>query len=74
VLSEVVTTEVSFKPLSEQEIADYCATNEPFDKAGSYGIQGYAGRFVTNLNGSYFAVMGLPLFETEQLLEEFSRR
>ena len=72
-LSEVVTTEVSFKPLSEQEISDYCATNEPFDKAGSYGIQGKAGRFVTNLNGSYFAVMGLPLFETEQLLEKFSR-
>lgn len=73
VLSEVITTEVSFKTLSQQEISDYCATNEPFDKAGSYGIQGYAGRFVTNLNGSYFAVMGLPLFETEQLLKEFTR-
>lgn len=71
VKSQVVTTDVTFKELSQQEIKDYCATKEPFDKAGSYGIQGGAGRFVTKLNGSYFAVMGLPLYETEQLLAEF---
>lgn len=69
--SQLVTTDVTFKELSQQEIKDYCATKEPFDKAGSYGIQGGAGRFVTQLNGSYFAVMGLPLYETEQLLAEF---
>lgn len=71
VKSQLVTTDVTFKELSQQEIKDYCATKEPFDKAGSYGIQGGAGRFVTKLNGSYFAVMGLPLYETEQLLAEF---
>jgi septum formation protein len=71
VKSMLVTTEVTFKHLSQQEINDYCATKEPLDKAGSYGIQGGAGRFVTNLNGSYFAVMGLPLYETEKLLNEF---
>ena len=71
VMSEVVITSVTFKQLSSAEIESYCATNEPFDKAGSYGIQGIAGRFVTNINGSYFAVMGLPLYETEQLLAKF---
>ncbi|MEI4548395.1 Maf family protein [Pseudoalteromonas spongiae] len=71
VMSQLVVTDVSFKQLSQQEVNDYCATNEPFDKAGSYGIQGGAGRFVTKLNGSYFAVMGLPLYETEQLLAQF---
>lgn len=71
VKSMLVTTEVTFKHLSQQEVNDYCATKEPLDKAGSYGIQGGAGRFVTNLNGSYFAVMGLPLYETEKLLNEF---
>ncbi|WP_372767714.1 nucleoside triphosphate pyrophosphatase [Pseudoalteromonas sp.] len=71
VKSQLVTTDVTFKELSQQEINDYCVTKEPLDKAGSYGIQGGAGRFVTKLSGSYFAVMGLPLYETELLLKEF---
>ncbi|WP_260261510.1 Maf family protein [Vibrio intestinalis] len=67
----VVTTDVWFKPLSESEIEQYWQTGEPCDKAGSYGIQGIGGRFVTRIEGSYYAVVGLPLFETDQLLRQF---
>lgn len=69
--SIVVTTDVTFKELSLSEIDAYWQTKEPLDKAGGYGIQGYAGAFVTHLSGSYFAVMGLPLYETNQLIAEF---
>ncbi|MGF1720165.1 Maf-like protein [Vibrio kyushuensis] len=69
--SVVVSTNVWFKPLSENEIEQYWQTGEPCDKAGSYGIQGLGGRFVTRIEGSYFAVVGLPLYETDQLLREF---
>ncbi|WP_076417149.1 Maf family protein [Colwellia sp. UCD-KL20] len=71
VLSKVVTTEVTFKTLTLDEITRYWHTGEPQDKAGSYGIQGIAGQFVTNITGSYSAVVGLPLFETAQLLSKF---
>ncbi|PAJ72413.1 septum formation inhibitor Maf [Pseudoalteromonas sp. NBT06-2] len=71
ILSKLVITDVTFKDLSEQEICEYIATQEPNDKAGSYGIQGFAGRFVSHISGSYFSVVGLPLFETEQLLSHF---
>lgn len=67
----VVSTDVWFKTLSEQEIERYWQTGEPCDKAGSYGIQGIGGRFVTRIEGSYHAVVGLPLFETDQLLHKF---
>ena len=67
-----VTTDVTFKALTESEMINYWHTNEPQDKAGSYGIQGIGGQFVTHLNGSYSAVVGLPLFETAQLLTEFN--
>ena len=60
---------VSFRSLSASEIESYCATEEPMDKAGAYAIQGKAARFVEHLEGSYSAVMGLPLFETAELLE-----
>lgn len=70
-LSKVVTSTVTFKALSDQEIADYWHSGEPADKAGGYGIQGRGGRFVSHLAGSYFAVVGLPLMETEQLLQAF---
>ena len=59
---------VSFRSLSAQEIASYCATAEPMDKAGAYAIQGKAAMFIDHLEGSYSAVMGLPLFETAELL------
>ena len=60
---------VSFKDLSEQEIDSYCASEEPMDKAGAYAIQGKAAVFIDRLDGSYSAVMGLPLFETAELLQ-----
>ncbi|MFA0659585.1 nucleoside triphosphate pyrophosphatase [Vibrio splendidus] len=69
--TEIIITDVWFKPLSEQEIEQYWQTGEPCDKAGSYGIQGLGGRFVTRIEGSYYAVVGLPLYETAQLLQEF---
>ena len=62
---------VSFRALSEQELEAYWRTGEPADKAGGYGIQGYAAAFISDLEGSYSGVMGLPLFETSQLLAEF---
>ena len=61
---------VTFRDISEQEIADYIATNEGIDKAGSYAIQGKAAIFIENIQGSYSGVMGLPLFETAQLLNQ----
>ncbi|MDP5254386.1 MULTISPECIES: nucleoside triphosphate pyrophosphatase [unclassified Vibrio] len=67
----LVTTKVWFKSLSRQEIEQYWQSGEPCDKAGSYAIQGLGGRFVTHLEGSYHAVVGLPLYETDQLLHRF---
>src|SRR5579863_4681932 len=57
----VEKTRVEFLKMSEEEIADYIQTGEPFDKAGAYGIQGIAGRFATRIEGCYFNVLGLPL-------------
>lgn len=65
-----VLTEVTFRSLSEEEIAAYVATGEPMDKAGGYGIQGLGGIFVKQLKGSYSAVVGLPLQETAALLAD----
>lgn len=59
---------VRFGPLTERVIAAYVASGEPFDKAGGYGIQGRAAAFVEHLSGSYSGVMGLPLYETVELL------
>jgi septum formation protein len=67
-VKDVIKTQVSFKPLTIQEISRYWQTGEPCDKAGSYAIQGIGGQFVTNINGSYSAVVGLPLYETAQML------
>ena len=66
----LVVSDVTFKSLTEEECLAYCATGESMDKAGSYGIQGFGAVFVSHLAGSYSAVMGLPLFETAQLLGE----
>lgn len=68
IVSDVVTTTVYFKPLTLSEIKRYWQTGEPCDKAGSYAIQGIGGQFVTKINGSYSAVVGLPLYETAQML------
>ncbi|ALN20627.1 septum formation inhibitor Maf [Ectopseudomonas mendocina] len=69
--ARVVSSEVSFRLISEAEIEAYWASGEPCDKAGSYGIQGLAAVFVSRLQGSYSAVVGLPLCETAELLGEF---
>ena len=59
---------VTMRPISDEEIEAYCATNEPMDKAGAYAIQGRAAIFVERLEGSYSGVVGLPLAETASLL------
>ncbi len=69
--TDVSITDVWFKPLSSEEIEQYWNSGEPCDKAGSYAIQGLGGKFVTRIEGSYYTVVGLPLFETDQLLHEF---
>lgn len=65
------TSEVEFRAVSERERLAYWDTGEPRDKAGAYAIQGRGAVFVAALHGSYSGVMGLPLFETAQLLGEF---
>lgn len=61
-------SEVTFRPMSEEEILAYVRTGEPYDKAGGYGIQGLAGIFISRIAGSYTGIMGLPVFETAELL------
>lgn len=67
----VASSEVSMHCIDDAEMAAYWATGEPRDKAGGYAIQGIGGIFVRDLRGSYSAVVGLPLAETEELLEAF---
>lgn len=64
----VSITDVTFKNLSEQEILDYWHSGEPVDKAGAYAIQGKGSVFVVSISGSFSGVVGLPLYETAQLL------
>ena len=66
-------TQVDFAPLSEQEITWYVASGEPFDKAGGYGIQGLAARFVRGITGDYFNVMGLPVRMLYEHLGDFTK-
>ncbi|VAW63825.1 Septum formation protein Maf, partial [hydrothermal vent metagenome] len=63
-------SEVEFTELNSEQIAFYCQSDEPLDKAGAYGIQGLAAQFIKNIRGSYSGIMGLPLFETAQLLKQ----
>lgn len=70
-VSDVVTTSVTFRTISEQEALNYWDTDEPKDKAGGYGIQGLGAQFVEKIDGCYFAVVGLPLMKTQQLLSKF---
>ena len=69
--ADLSVTSVRFRELGRAEIERYVASGEPMDKAGAYGIQGRAGAFVTEIRGSYSGVMGLPLYETAQLLKRF---
>lgn len=66
----ISSTQVEMAPLTEAEIAAYIASGEPHDKAGAYGIQGLAGVFIRRIEGSYSGVMGLPVYETAQLLKK----
>ncbi|GIU43669.1 Maf family protein [Shewanella algidipiscicola] len=69
-LASLVETKVQFCGLTQQDILAYIATQEPMDKAGAYGIQGLGGCFVEAIQGSYSAVVGLPLVETKALLRK----
>jgi septum formation protein len=71
-LVEQVTqvSNVRFATLSPQAIRAYCATSEPYDKAGAYGIQGLAALFIEHIEGSHSGIMGLPVFETARLLQK----
>jgi septum formation protein len=66
----VETTHVHFAPIPDEEVTRYVASGEPFDKAGAYGIQGRAGRFVPRIEGCYFNIVGLPLARLCQELKE----
>ncbi|EOL8969239.1 Maf family protein [Cronobacter dublinensis] len=72
VRERLVITRVTFRTLTAQDIAAYVESGEPMDKAGAYGIQGLGGCFVRSIEGSYHAVVGLPLVETWELLSEFN--
>lgn len=68
----VQSSDVTFRTLSDHDISRYIASGEPMDKAGAYGIQGLGGIFVAHLSGSFTGVMGLPVFETVDLLQQFN--
>lgn len=70
VISKAEMTRVHFVELSEREIDDYLATNEPMDKAGAYGIQGIGGMFIDRIEGSYSNVVGLPMATLRNMLKE----
>ena len=72
VLCEVASSFVRFKTLSLTEILDYIKTNEPFDKAGAYGIQGYGSQFIENIKGCYFNVMGFPINVFLNMIEKIN--
>lgn len=69
--SALSISEVRFRAIEDGELHRYVATGEPLDKAGAYGIQGRAAVFVEHISGSYTGIMGLPLYETAQLLQGF---
>ena len=71
IATDVVASDVLFRTISDVEIEQYWKTGEPKDKAGSYAIQGLGAVFVRSISGSYSAVVGLPLYETAQLLAQF---
>lgn len=69
-IAEAITTRVTFRQLTDAEIARYIASGEPADKAGAYAIQGLGAAFVARIDGSYTSVVGLPLCETVAALEQ----
>lgn len=71
-VTRVVTTKVTFRDISDEEINTYISTNEPMDKAGAYGIQGRGSKFVSGIVGDYFNVVGLPVCELGLILKQFN--
>jgi septum formation protein len=71
-LTTLSYSQVSFCRLSEQDIEDYCNSGEPEGKAGSYAIQGKAATFISHISGSYSSIMGLPIYETNELIKRFN--
>ena len=71
VVTQAEETQVTFRPLTQQEIACYVATGEPMDKAGAYGIQGLGGLLVAGIQGDYHNVVGLPVCRLGQILRDF---
>lgn len=69
-VSAVSISQVTFSPMSLAEMKDYIATGEPMGKAGAYGVQGAAAAYISQIKGSYTGIMGLPLYETAQLLKQ----
>ena len=69
VVSDVETTLVTFISIPQDELDYYCATAEPMDKAGAYGIQGFAARWIPRVDGCYFNVMGLPIARVVRMIE-----
>ncbi|MCK4720680.1 Maf family protein, partial [bacterium] len=72
IVSILVTTRVKFIPMSVSEILEYIATSEPFDKAGGYGIQGQASKYIEKIDGCYFNVVGFPISAFWKLWKEFN--
>jgi len=70
IIKESVRTKVKFSNISDDEIYDYIKTKEPMDKAGAYGIQGFGGVFVENIEGCYYNVVGLPLNKLKEMLKK----
>ncbi len=69
-VQDVSISRVTFAPMTATQVAAYVATGEPMGKAGAYGVQGRAAAHISRLSGSYTGIMGLPLFETAQLLRQ----
>jgi septum formation protein len=72
-LTAVSHSRVTFAPLSDAAIERYWASGEPADKAGGYAVQGRAAAFITRIEGSYSGIVGLPLAELAQLLEQIGQ-
>ena len=69
--TQVVGTDVTFRELTDAEIAAYIETKEPMDKAGAYGIQGYGALLIEGISGDYYNVMGLPVCRLGRMLSRF---
>lgn len=69
-VGDVCKTKVYFGSIPPKEIKEYCLTQEPYDKAGGYAIQGWAARYISRIEGCYYNVMGLPVFLTHELLNK----